>query len=303
MTDRLKPAAILGPNPRAGRGFILLQRFLPQHWLSRLALKLTRSRVLWWKRWQIDWFIRRYKVDMSAAQIPDPQAHPHFNAFFTRALKPEARPIAAGDDAVISPVDGTLSQAGLAEHGQLIQAKGHTFTLNALLGGDEDLAAICHDGPYMTVYLAPRDYHRIHMPVDGRLRMMRYIPGSLFSVNDTTTRLVPQLFARNERLVTLFDTPAGPMALVMVGAMLVSAMETVWSDGVLHAGPGHQPRTWRYEDAGGRELQRGREMGRFNMGSTVIVLFGRGRVEWTREMASGKTVRMGEMIGVRSKQG
>lgn len=303
VTDRLKPAAsIPGPNPRSGRGFILLQRFLPQHLLSRLALKLTRSRVLWWKRWQISWFIRRYGVDMSVAQIPDPEAYPHFNAFFTRALKPEARLLAPGDDTIVSPVDGTVSQAGVAEHNHLIQAKGHTFSLDALLGGDEDLAATFYDGPYMTVYLAPKDYHRIHMPLGGRLRMMRYVPGKLFSVNDTTTRLVPGLFARNERLVTLFDTPAGPMALVMVGAMLVSAMETVWSDGVIHAGPGRQPRTWHYEDDRGHVLQRGEEMGRFNMGSTVIVLFGRGRAAWSRHVEAGKTVRMGEMIGIAPKR-
>lgn len=298
MTDDLKPAAAIpGPNPRSGRRFVLLQRFLPQHALSRLALRLTRSRVLWWKRWQIHWFIRRYQVDMSVAQNPDPEAYPHFNAFFTRALKPEARPLAAGDDTVVSPVDGTVSQAGVAEKDCLLQAKGHTYTIGALLGGDEDLAAAFCDGPFMTVYLAPRDYHRIHMPFAGRLRMMRYVPGSLFSVNDTTTRLVPGLFARNERLVTLYDTAAGPMAVVLVGAMLVSAMETVWSEGVIHAGPGGQPRTWRYEGEHGPLLQRGEEMGRFNMGSTVIMLFGRGRAAWADHMGAGKTVRMGEMIG------
>lgn len=298
VTDDLNsPASIPGPNPRSGRGFVLLQRLLPQHLLSRLALRLTRSRVTWWKRWQIDWFIRRYQVDMSVAQTTDPQTHPHFNAFFTRALKPGARPLAAGEDTIVSPVDGTVSQAGIADRDRLLQAKGHTYTIDALLGGDEDLATAFYDGPFTTAYLAPRDYHRVHMPLAGRLRMMRYVPGSLFSVNDTTTHLVPGLFARNERLVSLFDTAAGPMAVVMVGAMLVSAMETVWSDGVIHARPGRRPRTWRYEGERGRILQRGEEMGRFNMGSTVIVLFGRGRAAWSDHVAAGKTLRMGEMIG------
>jgi phosphatidylserine decarboxylase len=303
MADPLKDTAALpAPTVTLGdRGFALLQRLLPQHALSRLAFALARLEWRWWKRLQIRWFIRRYGVDMSIAREPDPEAYPHFNAFFTRALRPEARPVAPGEGTVVSPVDGTVSQAGIAAAGRLLQAKGHTYTLDALLG-DGVLASEFRDGLYVTLYLAPRDYHRFHMPLTGRLRMMRYIPGALFSVNDSTARTIPGLFARNERLVTLFDTDAGPMAVVLVGAMLVAAMETVWSHGVVTAGAQRLPRTWDYgEEDAAVTLQRGAELGRFNMGSTVIVLFGPGRAVWTASLTPGAPVRMGQRLGERRR--
>lgn len=297
-TQDIEPLSRPPSTRLSDRGFVLLQRLLPQRLLTRIAYRTARLQRRWWTRRVIPWFIRRYGVDMDVAEQSDPRAYPHFNAFFTRALRHDARPIAAPPDAVISPVDGSVYQAGYAQRNRLLQAKGHAYTLENLLGGDAALAAQFHDGPFVTLYLAPRDYHRVHMPVAGRLRMMRYLPGRLFSVNRSTTLAVPGLFARNERLVTVFDTPAGPMALVLVGAMLVSAIETVWSGGIIHPGPGGTPRMWEYEDGDGAlVLERGEEMGRFNMGSTVIVLFGRERVIWMQDMTPTRVVRMGQWLG------
>ncbi len=279
--------------------FVLLQRLLPQHGLSRIAYRVSRLQWRWWRRRVIAWFIRRYGVDMAPAERDSWEDFPHFNAFFTRALKPGARPMPPQPDAVVSPADGVVYEVGGADRNRFIQAKGRDYTVDSLLGGDEALAALFYDGPYITVYLAPKDYHRVHMPLAGRLRMMRYIPGRLFSVNQRTTRTIPGLFALNERLVTVFDTEAGPMAVVLVGAMLVSAIETVWSDGIIRPGQGNRPRTWDYSaDERPPTLARGQEMGRFNMGSTVIVLLGRGRACWTQEIAAQQVVRVGQLLGV-----
>lgn len=281
------------------KAFVLLQRLLPQHGLSRFAYRVARIRWPWWRRRVITWFIRRYGVDMTPVEGNDWRDYPHFNAFFTRPLRPGARPPAPQADAVVSPVDGTVYAAGCARRDRLIDAKGRGYTVTELLGGDASVAAPFYDGPYATLYLAPKDYHRVHMPLDGRLRLMRYIPGRLFSVNEGTTRALPGLFAVNERLVTVFETEAGPMALVLVGAMLVSAIETVWSGGIIRAGEGNRPQTWDY--AAGEHppaLARGEEMGRFNMGSTVIVLFGRGRVSWAQETAAHRVVQVGRLLGV-----
>lgn len=275
-----------------------MQRILPQHGLSRIAYQVARLQRPWWRRRVITWFIRRYGVDMTPADGTGWQDYRHFNAFFTRALKPGARPLAPEADAVVSPVDGTVYAASHTRRERFIEAKGRYYTVDDLLGGDGTLAARFYDGPYLTAYLAPKDYHRVHMPLEGDLQLMRYIPGRLFSVNQVTTRAIPGLFAINERLVTVFDTEAGPMAVVLVGAMLVSAIETVWSDGIIHAGRGNRPATWDYSGGGAApHLGRGEEMGRFNMGSTVIVLFGPGRVRWAQELTPRRVIRVGQRVG------
>ncbi|MCL4316460.1 MAG: archaetidylserine decarboxylase [Gammaproteobacteria bacterium] len=273
----------------------LPQYLVPQHALSRLMYALTRCRLRVWKDWQIRWFIRRYGVDMSVAAQPDPRAYENFNSFFTRALKPDARPVVSGAHDIACPVDGTVSQIGAIQDGGIFQAKGHTFGLKDLLGGSAMRAAPFQNGQFATLYLSPRDYHRIHMPLSGRLREMVYVPGKLFSVNVRTTSVVPNLFARNERVIALFDTEAGPMALVLVGALFVAGIETVWS-GAVTPPFGETIRQWNYQNDNIR-LERGAEMGRFNMGSTVIVLFGPGRSAWRPGLRADMTVQMGELMG------
>lgn len=273
----------------------LPQYMLPQHMLSRLMHALTRCRLRAWKEWQIRWFIRRYGVDMSIAAQPDPLAYETFNSFFTRALKANARPVVNGADDIACPVDGAVSQMGAIEGGRIFQAKGHTFGLEDLLGGSAERAAPFHNGQFATLYLAPKDYHRIHMPFSGRLREMVYVPGRLFSVNTRTASVVPNLFARNERVIAIFDTDAGPMALVLVGALFVASIETVWS-GAVTPPFGKTIQQWNYQDKDIR-LERGAEMGRFNMGSTVIVLFGTGRAAWRDGLSADTTVKIGELLG------
>jgi phosphatidylserine decarboxylase len=243
-------------------------------------------------------FARRFRVTLDEALEPDAGAYADFNAFFTRALKPGARPVAPGDRTVCCPVDGAVSQIGLAEVDTLLQAKGRTFSLTALLGGDLERARPFQGGAFATLYLSPRDYHRIHLPLAGQLREMVHIPGKLFSVSPLTTRMVPALFARNERVATLFDTPAGPMALVLVGAINVSSIETVWA-GTITPPLGTTIRRWSYppNGDGAVRLDKGAELGRFNMGSTVILLFGRGAVRWETEIRPGAAVRMGQRLG------
>ncbi len=272
-----------------------LLRVLPQHALS--ALMYRAARVTWrpFKNLLIREVVNRYAVDMFEAANPRPESYPSFNAFFTRALKPDARPIAAEADAVACPADGKINQAGYIEEGRLLQAKGHPFSLLQLLAGREDLADTFSGGGYATIYLSPRDYHRVHMPLTGRLREMIFVPGSLFSVSEATTHLVPGLFARNERVICLFDTEAGPMAVILVGAIFVGSMETVWAGEV--RGPAGEPTTWLYTGNRPYVLKKGEEMGRFNMGSTVITLFGRDRVAWDPALVPGVRVRMGQRIG------
>ena len=207
----------------------LPQHLLPQRLLTRLVYRLARIRTPWLKDALIRHFARRFRVKLDEAQESDPRAYTDFNAFFTRALKPGARPVAPGDWAVCCPVDGAVSQIGVADADTLLQAKGRSFSLTALLGGDPERARPFQGGVFATLYLSPRDYHRIHLPLAGRLREMVHIPGKLFSVSPLTTRIVPELFARNERVAALFDTPAGPMALVLVGAINVASIETVWA--------------------------------------------------------------------------
>jgi phosphatidylserine decarboxylase len=239
-------------------------------------------------------FIARYGVDMSEAAEPDPAAYASFNAFFTRALKPGVRPLADAD--WICPVDGAISQIGAIEGGQIFQAKGHHYSATALVGGDAQLASQFSDGHFATIYLSPRDYHRIHMPCAGRLRRMIYVPGALFSVNPVTARGVPGLFARNERVVCVFDTAYGPMVLVLVGATIVGSMGTVWHGIVNPPRPG-RIQEWRYDDQP-VELAQGEEMGRFQLGSTVVMLWpASARLNFNPEWTHAAPVRLGQMMG------
>jgi len=274
------------------------QYLLPHHLLSRLMLRLTRSPKTWWKDTLIHWFKGHFGVDMSEVQESDPHAYGSFNAFFTRALRPDARPLPKAQDAIISPVDGTVSQVGRIQGEQILQAKGHDFTLSELLGGDTARARPFHAGHFATLYLSPRDYHRIHMPFTGQLRDTTYIPGRLFSVAPYTVRSVSGLFARNERLSVRFITDAGPMAMILVGALFVGCIETVWA-GVVTPPHRHWTRVQRFDtpDSDRIDLQRGEEMGRFNMGSTVILLFGPNAVAWHDELRPGAHLRMGQIIG------
>lgn len=272
----------------------LPQYALPQHLISRVVLKATRWRWPPWKNLLIHWFIRRYRVDMTLAVESQPEHYDCFNSFFTRALRPEVRPQPQAADAVACPVDGSVSQAGEIRDELLFQAKGRAFSLAELLAGDAAAAGF-RNGRFATLYLSPRDYHRIHMPMDGVLRRMIHVPGRLFSVNARTTRVVDRLFARNERVVCLFDSPEGPMAVILVGAINVGSIETVWAGAVTPA-RGRRIRVWDY-DPGQVSLKRGQELGRFNMGSTVILLFPQGVVEWSIALQPESSVRTGMAIG------
>lgn len=276
--------------------FLASQYLAPHHLVSRLAGVFADNRAPWLKNRLIADFVRRYGVNMREALLEDPLAYESFNAFFTRALKPEARPLSTEPGAVLCPADGSVSQAGAITHGRIFQAKGHDYGLTALLGGDPQRAAPFEGGSFATIYLSPSDYHRVHMPVSGTLREMVYVPGRLFSVNPLTAGHVPGLFARNERVVCLFDTPHhGPMALVLVGAMIVASIETVWAGRVAP----HRRRvlSTRYDRSEPIHLTQGAEMGRFLLGSTVIALFGPERVRWADTARSGISVKMGEALG------
>jgi phosphatidylserine decarboxylase len=240
----------------------------------------------------IQWFIRRYGVNMAEALDPNPAHYASFNDFFTRALKPGARPMAQAT--WVCPVDGAISQFGRIQQDQIFQAKGHRYSSTALVGGDATLAAEFQDGHFATLYLSPRDYHRIHMPCDGVLRRMVYVPGDLFSVNPTTAQGVPGLFARNERVVCVFNTAQGPMVLVLVGATIVGSMATTWH-GVVNPPRTKDVRDWRYE-APKVSLQQGDEMGRFLLGSTVVLLFPRSGMQFNPAWAPGAAVKMGEVM-------
>ncbi|HKC15107.1 MAG TPA: archaetidylserine decarboxylase [Steroidobacteraceae bacterium] len=278
------------------RLFVTLQRALPQHALSRLIGALARAG--WLRRPLIALFLRAYRPDLQDAAEPDPRRYASFNAFFTRALRAGARPLADPERAIVSPVDGTISALGRIEAGRLLQAKGHDYSLAALLAGDEALAAQLRDGGFMTLYLAPFNYHRIHMALGGRLLSTRYVPGRLFSVNDTTARLVPDLFARNERVVLEFEGECGRYALVMVGALFVGSMNTVWHGDIAPRG-GRAPRALALPGPGQPvQLARGAELGRFNMGSTVILLLPAAAGGWETGLSAGRTLRVGQRIGV-----
>ncbi len=272
---------------------VLPQYLLPKRWLTRLAGRAAGARLGDLTHAAIRRFVARYGVVMSEAADPRIESYASFNDFFTRALKPGARPLAAAD--YLCPVDGAISQFGAIERDQIFQAKGHAYSTTALLGGDARLAAEFEHGQFATLYLSPRDYHRIHMPCAGRLRTMVHVPGDLFSVNPVTARGVPGLFARNERVVCAFDTARGPLALVLVGATIVGSMATAWHGVVNPPRPG-RIRRWSYDEPR-IELQRGEEMGRFLLGSTVVLLWPHGTLRFAPDWAPGGAVRMGQALG------
>lgn len=274
---------------------MVVQYLLPQHALSRLVGWLARSEIPWIKTTFINVFIKRFQVDLSEAQIEDADRFETFNAFFTRALKDGARPIAEGAERLACPADGTVSQLGKLRGGDLFQAKGHHYSLFELLGGDGALATEFANGHFATIYLSPKDYHRVHMPYGGTLRETRYVPGRLFSVNTVTTEAVPRLFARNERLVCIFDTAAGPMAVVLVGAMIVAGIETVFA-GQVTPQPKAITRT-DYRDPQPVRLEKGDELGRFLLGSTVILVFPENTAAFNDALTAGSAVRMGQDLG------
>ncbi len=243
----------------------------------------------------IRWFVGKYQVNMAEAANPDIASYRSFNDFFTRALKPGARPIARAD--LICPVDGAISQIGAIQGDQIFQAKGHSYSTATLVGGDAALAAQFTDGHFATLYLSPRDYHRIHMPCDGRLTRMIHVPGALFSVNPTTARGVPGLFARNERVVCVFDGQHGPFVLVLVGATIVGSMATVWH-GVVNPPRVGKVREWKYGEgqAMPTTLKQGQEMGRFLLGSTVVMLFPKGPLGFNSQWNAGRAIRLGEVM-------
>jgi len=270
---------------------VLPQYLVPKQWLTTLAGRAASARLGSITTGTIKRFIARYGVDMSEAAQPDPAAYASFNDFFTRALKPGVRPLANAE--LVCPVDGAISQFGTIERDRIFQAKGHHFTTTALLGGDAQAAATYENGSFATIYLSPRDYHRIHMPCAGRLRRMIHVPGDLFSVNPTTAAGVPGLFARNERVVCLFDGEHGPFALVLVGATIVGSMATVWHGVVNPPRPG-RVREWRYDDGDPVFLEQGAEMGRFLLGSTVVLLFPQPGLRFNADWRPAGPVRMGQ---------
>lgn len=277
---------------------VLPQYLLPKELLTVIAGAGAASRAKWWTRAVIPWFIARYGVNMAEAADPGPAGYACFNDFFTRALREGVRPLAQAD--FVSPVDGAIVQCGSIEGGKLLQAKGHHYSTQALLGGDARLAAQFDDGEFASLYLSPKDYHRIHMPCDGRLVRMIHVPGHLFSVNPTTVRGVPGLFARNERVVCVFESDRGPFVLVLVGATIVGSVATVWH-GVVSPPRFARVREWHYDDRAA-VLRQGEEMGRFLLGSTVVMLFTRHTLDFPSDWVRGRAVRMGEAMAVSLKK-
>ena len=279
MSDRLK---------------VLLQYILPKQRMTVLAGRVAGARGGAVTTRLIRWFVARYRVDMAEAADPDIASYTSFNDFFTRPLKTDARPLAAAG--FVCPVDGVISQLGAIDDHHIVQAKGHRFTTTELVGGDAKLAAEFRHGSFANLYLSPRDYHRIHMPCAGRLIRMIYVPGALFSVNPVTARGVPNLFARNERVVCVFDSPVHDrFVMVLVGATIVGSMATVWH-GIVNPKRTGRPSEWRYDDQS-IMLEQGEEMGRFLLGSTVVMLFRQGTIAFDADWASERSVRLGERMG------
>jgi len=275
------------------RLWVWIQYLLPQHGLSRLVLAATRVRTPWFKNWTIRGFLKLYRVAMDEAAETDPYRYGSFNEFFTRALKEGARPIARDERAIVSPADGCISEAGSIDGDRLLQAKGRHYRLAELLAA-QPWASRFEGGSFATIYLAPFNYHRVHMPLRGELKDTVYVPGRLFSVNNATAQHIPQLFARNERILTLFDTAYGQMALVMVGALNVGSMATVWAGDITPAAR----RVITRLPADPTTLEKGAELGRFNMGSTVILLFEPNRAHWHPHLRAGREVRLGQFLGL-----
>lgn len=270
--------------------FIFFQYCVPQHLISRLAGKLASSKNTRIKMMLINFFMNRFGIDLSEAEIEDPNQFESFNDFFCRALKAGARPIAG--DSIVSPADGCFSQVGSIKAGRVFQAKGHDFDTDELLANAE-LAKHFEDGEFATIYLSPKDYHRVHLPIAGTLKSMTYIPGDLFSVNTVTTESVPRLFARNERAVCLFETDIGPVAVILVGAMIVAGIETVWGGQVAPA-PTRHIQHWHYDEE--QRFEAGDEIGRFKLGSTVVMLFPKGSLTWMDTATAEGEIKMGQAI-------
>ena len=264
------------------KAFIILQYIVPQRLLTRLIGLFAASRKPWIKDPIIALFIKIFQVDMSEALEQDPRFYESFNAFFTRPLRAGIRPLTDPERNVLCPADGAVSQLGKIQGGRVFQAKGQSYSTLELLGGQANLAELFENGSFATIYLSPRDYHRVHMPVSGILEHSEYIPGDLFSVNRVTAENVPRLFARNERQVTIFDSPQGKVAVVLVGAMIVRGIEMSWK---------------KENEQRDLSIQAGEELGRFYLGSTAIVLFQKDKVEWQAHLKAGSPVRMGEPLG------
>ena len=273
---------------------IAMQYAMPKHFISRMVGKLAAAKAGGLTTALIKLFIKQYKIDMSEAKYPDPAHYKTFNEFFTRPLKEGIRPLAEENDIIAHPVDGAISQLGDVVDGQIIQAKGHDYSLQALLGGKEEDTAPFLGGKFATIYLAPKDYHRIHMPVDGTLSKMIYVPGDLFSVNPLTAQNVPNLFARNERVVAIFETEIGPLAMVLVGATIVASIETIWA-GTVTPPAGKDVFSWNYPTTGDNAitLKKGEEMGRFKLGSTVILACGANQAAFLSDQHPETVTRMG----------
>jgi phosphatidylserine decarboxylase len=273
------------------RAHVLLQHLLPKNLLSAAVYRIARTERRWIKEPLTRWFANAYGVDLSEAELPSPSDYPSFNAFFTRALKPDARPVAGGPETVVAPADGVVTEFGAITGDTLLQAKGMRYSLAELLGEPGFAAERFHDGEFCTIYLAPHNYHRVHMPTDGALVRARYLPGERFSVSRATAEAIPRLFCRNERVACFFDTPLGPLAVVLVGALNVSSISLVHR-GEIASGP---PQEW--SEPTPLPLPRGAELGRFNLGSTVVLVFAPGMVRWSETLADGAPLRMGEAIG------
>lgn len=275
--------------------FIFFQHIVPQHFLSRTVGLLANCQITFIKNFLIKIFIKKYKVNMAEAEIKNVEEFSSFNDFFTRKLEANVRLVDSTDNSIICPVDGAVSAIGDIDAEQIFQAKGKSFSLPSLLGGDQKLADKFHGGKFATLYLSPRDYHRIHMPLTGTLEEMIYIPGKLFSVNQTTANNIDELFARNERAVCIFKTSIGPMAVILVGAMIVASIETVWAGQV--APSKMKKHTERYQEHAPITIRRADEMGRFKLGSTAIVLFPANVMSWEASLQAEKSIQLGQKLG------
>lgn len=271
---------------------IFIQSIVPQHFLSLLAGKLASIRTPWIKNLFIRFFVNKYKIDMSEYLISDPLAYDSFNQFFIRHLDMRFRPIDANAQAIVSPADGTIAQIARIQRDLLIQAKDYYFDLISLLGNDAALATTFYDGHFATLYLAPRDYHRVHMPFTGKLIKTIFVPGRLFSVNRMTCELVPNLFSRNERLICVFETAHGKMVVILIGALIVGSIQPVWMNEPIKT---HAPETKIFDQP--LTLNKGDELGHFQLGSTVLVLFEKESMAWESNLSSNHPIKVGQRIG------
>jgi phosphatidylserine decarboxylase len=277
--------------------FIICQYIIPQTLLSRFAGFIANCENDWFKNSLISWFIKQYEVDMSIAAASDYKSYSSFNDFFTRALAEGQRPIDPENNVIVCPADGCVSQIGNIQNGRIFQAKGQEYSLLELIGGDNKLAEKFESGSFATIYLSPKDYHRVHIPFSGKLQSMTHIPGKLFSVNEATANHVPRLFARNERVVCIFETEVGPMAVILVGAMIVASIETTWAGLVTPIK--NQIRHWQYNKDEDKQFNKGDELGRFKLGSTAIVLFGENAIKWEEQLQAQSPVTVGSKIAIK----